>query len=162
MRARQTLLRQARTPTLGGAGCVSLDPLPRPGSSSRPLRGSRASTDRTFLFYHDTVWQGVDCDETNRAVFRALRPGGVYGIVDHSARAGRGLADVETLHRIEESVLRAEVGRAGFRLAGEADFLRHSDDERDWSASPRVAGARRGTSDRFVPRFEKPAGAPTR
>lgn len=59
-------------------------------------------------------------------------------------------------------MLRAEVGRAGFRLAGEADFLRHSDDERDWSASPRVAGARRGTSDRFVPRFEKPAGAPTR
>jgi predicted methyltransferase len=109
------------------------------------------------LFYHDTVWQKVDRAKMNRAVFRALRPGGVYGVVDHSAAAGRGVADVETLHRIEESVVRDEIERAGFRLAASADFLRRADDARDWSASPRSAGERRGTSDRFVLRFEKPA-----
>jgi predicted methyltransferase len=109
------------------------------------------------LFYHDTVWMGVDRDRMNRAVFEALAPGGVYGIVDHSARPGDGVDDVRTLHRIEESVVRDEVERAGFRLAATADFLRHPEDERDWNASPGAAGARRGTSDRFVLLFVKPA-----
>lgn len=114
------------------------------------------------LFYHDTIWQKVDRDAMNRAVLRALRPGGVYGVIDHSAAPGRGIEDVETLHRIEESALRAEIERAGFHLAGEADFLRHAGDTRDWSASPRTAGERRGTSDRFVLRFEKPGAAAAR
>lgn len=108
------------------------------------------------LLYHDTVWQGVDRARMNAAVFRALRSGGVYGVVDHAARQGTGTADVETLHRIEESVVRSEVEAAGFRLDAEADFLRNPQDPRDWSASPRVAGERRGTSDRFVLRFVKP------
>jgi predicted methyltransferase len=109
------------------------------------------------LFYHDTVWMSVDRDRMNRAVFEALAPGGVYGIVDHSAHPGAGVDDVRTLHRIEESVVRNEVERAGFRLAATADFLRHPEDERDWNASPGAAGARRGTSDRFVLLFVKPA-----
>lgn len=108
------------------------------------------------LFYHDTVWQGVDRARMNREVFEALKPGGVYGIVDHSARTGAGLADVQTLHRIEESVLRSEVEAAGFRLAGEASFLRVPDDARDWNAAPNEAGPRRGRSDRFVLKFVKP------
>ena len=108
------------------------------------------------LFYHATVWMTVDRERMNRAVFRALAAGDVYGIVDHSARPATGLADVQTLHRIEESVLRREVEAAGFRLAAEGDFLRSPEDDRDWSASPRVAGERRGTSDRFVLAFVKP------
>lgn len=108
------------------------------------------------LFYHDTVWQKSDRAKMNQAVFSALKHGGVYGIVDHSARAGSGVNDVETLHRIEESVVKDEVTRAGFRLVGSADFLRNPSDPRDWNASPRQAGERRGTSDRFVLRFEKP------
>jgi predicted methyltransferase len=108
------------------------------------------------LFYHDTVWMKVDRAKMNRAIFDALAPGGVYGVVDHSAKAGTGVADVETLHRIEESVVKSEVLAAGFQLAGEADFLREPGDARDWSASPRTAGERRGHSDRFVLRFVKP------
>lgn len=110
-----------------------------------------------ILFYHDTFWQKVDRQRMNQAVFRALKPGGVYAIVDHSAAAGRGAADVETLHRVEEATVRAEVEKEGFRLAGSSDFLRNPDDPRDWNASPRVAGDRRGSSDRFVLRFVKPA-----
>jgi len=109
-----------------------------------------------ILLYHDTVWQKVDRARMNRAVFAALKRGGVYGIVDHSAKPGTGLADVESLHRIDEASLRSEVEAAGFRLDGEGDFLRHPQDARDWSPSPRVAGERRGTSDRFVLRFVKP------
>ncbi len=108
------------------------------------------------LFYHDTVWMNVDRARMNAAVFRALRPGGVYGVVDHSARPGSGLADVQTLHRIDEAVVRREIESAGFRLAAEASFLRNAADARDWNDSPRVAAERRGTSDRFVLRFVKP------
>ena len=108
------------------------------------------------LFYHDTYWQKVDRAKMNAAVMRALKPGGVYGIVDHSAAAGTGANDVESLHRIEESTLRADVEQAGFVLAGSADFLKHPADTRDWSASPRTAGEKRGTSDRFVLKFVKP------
>lgn len=109
------------------------------------------------LFYHDAVWQKVDRVAMNAAIFRALKPGGRYVVVDHSARAGAGLADVETLHRIEESVVRTEIEAAGFRLLSSHDFLRNPADPRDWSASPRTAAERRGTSDRFVLVFERPA-----
>lgn len=108
------------------------------------------------LFYHDTVWLGVNRDAMNRAVFTALRPGGVYGIVDHSARAGDGVSAAQSLHRIEEAVVRGEIERAGFVLDGESVVLRSADDTRDWSASPSAAAERRGTSDRFVLRFKKP------
>jgi predicted methyltransferase len=108
------------------------------------------------LFYHDTVWQKVDREKMNRALFAALKPGGLYVIEDHSGRPGTGATETESLHRIEESVVREEITRAGFKLASEGSFLRNPSDTRDWSASPRVAGERRGTSDRFVLGFVKP------
>src|SRR6478736_3534849 len=86
------------------------------------------------LFYHDTVWQGVD----------------------RSALPGSGLTAVESVHRIEEKVLREEIEHAGFRLVSDASFLKNPNDTRDWSTSPRVVGERRGTSDRFVLKFQKP------
>jgi predicted methyltransferase len=108
------------------------------------------------LFYHDTVWLGVDREAMNKAVFAALKPGGVFLIVDHSARPGDGIKVTDTFHRIEEDAVKSEVLAAGFVLDGEADFLRNKDDTRDWNDSPRAAGERRGTSDRFVLRFRKP------
>jgi predicted methyltransferase len=108
------------------------------------------------LFYHDTVWLGVNREAMNKAVFAALKPGGVFVIVDHSARPGDGVDVTNTFHRIEENVIKSEVQAAGFVLDGQADFLRNKDDTRDWNDSPRAAGERRGTSDRFVLRFRKP------
>jgi predicted methyltransferase len=108
------------------------------------------------LFYHDTVWMKTDRDRMNHAVFDALRPGGVYVIVDHSGRAGTGTTEAQTLHRIEEKVVREEVERAGFKLAAAGDFLRNTADTRDWNASPKAAAEKRGTSDRFVLEYQKP------
>src|SRR4026207_308735 len=108
------------------------------------------------LFYHDTVWLGVNREAMNKAVFKALKPGGVFVIVDHSARPGDGVDVANTFHRIDENVVKSEVLAAGFVLDGQADFLRNKDDTRDWNDSPRAAGERRGTSDRFVLRFRKP------
>jgi predicted methyltransferase len=110
-----------------------------------------------ILNYHDTVWMKADRAKLNHAVLAALRPGGVFGIVDHSAAAGTGTRDSQTLHRIDEDVVKQEVTAAGFQLAGESDVLRNPADKRDWNASPRSAGERRGTSDRFVLKFVKPA-----
>jgi len=110
----------------------------------------------TILNYHDTVAMKADRAKMNAAVFAALKPGGVYGIVDHSAAPGSGVRDAPTLHRIDEDVVKQEVTAAGFKLDGESDVLRNPDDKRDWNGSPRAAGARRGTTDRFVLRFVKP------
>lgn len=108
------------------------------------------------LNYHDFVWLKVDRAKMNAAVFAALKPGGIYGIVDHSAAAGSGLRDPEKLHRIDEEVVKQEVTAAGFKLDAESDVLRNPADKRDWNDSPTAAAERRGTSDRFVLRFVKP------
>jgi predicted methyltransferase len=63
---------------------------------------------------------------------------------------------VKTFHRIEETVVRQEVERAGFKLRAVGDFLRNPADTHDWNDSPSAAGPRRGTSDRFVLDFVKP------
>jgi predicted methyltransferase len=110
-----------------------------------------------YIFYHDTVWIGVDRAKMNSAVFAALKPAGIYVIVDARAQDGHGVNDAKTLHRIEESVVGAEVKAAGFTLAGKATFLANPADTRDWSSSPRAAGERLGTEDRFVLKFVKPS-----
>jgi predicted methyltransferase len=108
------------------------------------------------LFYHDTYWMNVDRAKMNANVLKALKPGGKFIIVDHSGRAGSGSTEVKTMHRIEESVVREELSRAGFKLDAEGTFLRNPDDKRDWNASPMAAADKRGSSDRFVLSFVKP------
>jgi predicted methyltransferase len=112
------------------------------------------------VIYHDVVNMPVDRARMNQAIFDALRPGGAYIVIDSSAKDGTGIADTKTLHRIDESVVRDEVQRAGFRLESESEFLRNPADARDWNASPQAAekAGKRGTSDRFALRFVKPAG----
>jgi predicted methyltransferase len=108
------------------------------------------------LVYHDTVWMGVDREKMNGAVLGALKTGGSYAIIDHSARPGTGIADAQTLHRIDETAVRREVRNAGFVLVGGDSFLRNPSDPRDWNDSPMSAGERRGKSDRFALLFAKP------
>lgn len=123
-----------------------------------PLPPEAKDLDAVFivLVYHDFVWLKVDREKMNHAIFSALKSGGTYAIIDHSARAGAGINEVQTTHRIEESSLIDDVTKAGFKLVSEAQFLRNPNDARDWNDSPRIAGNRRGTSDRFVLKFTKP------
>ena len=86
----------------------------------------------TLMFnYHDLGHLGVDRAAMNQAVFRALKPGGLYVIADHSGRPGTGISESGTLHRIEEAFLRQEVEAAGFKLLEEGNFLRNPNDPRD-------------------------------
>lgn len=89
----------------------------------------------------------------NKAVFDALKPGGVYVVIDHSAPDGSGVADTNTLHRIDEAVVKTEVLAAGFKLDGESQVLRNKADPRTAKVfDPSI----RGKTDQFVLRFRKP------
>ena len=106
----------------------------------------------TLMFnYHDLGFMGVDRSQMNRAVFRALKPGGIYVIADHSGRPGTGISESGTLHRIEEAFLRSEVEAAGFRLKEEGSFLRNPSDPRDKN-TPNPPQPK----DEFVLKFVKP------
>jgi len=106
----------------------------------------------TFFFaYHDVTYMPVDRAEMNRKMFAALKPGGFLVIADHSARAGDGTTVGKTLHRIEESTLRREIETAGFKLATEADFLRHPEDPRDAAVFRSPVPI-----DEFVLKYQKP------
>jgi len=105
------------------------------------------------LFYHDTFWLGTDRDAMNAAIYKALKPGGVYGIIDHHAAPGMGITDVRGNHRIERHVVVEEVEKAGFELVGETDVLENLDDPLDVIVfQPDL----RGETHRFVLKFQKP------
>jgi len=104
-------------------------------------------------FYHDTIWLGVDRAAMNRAFFDALKPGGVYLVIDHSAAAGADDAVTRDLHRVDPATVRAEIEAAGFVRAGTSDVLANAEDPLDDSVFDE---ARRGRSDRFVWKFVKP------
>src|SRR4029079_17860391 len=84
-----------------------------------PLPPEAKGLDVVFmvLFYHDTVWLETDRAKMNQAIFAALKPGGVFAIVDHSGRPGTGSTETKTLHRIEEKTVRSEIEAAGGPLA---------------------------------------------
>lgn len=103
--------------------------------------------------FHDPFFAPADIAKINAAVFRALKPGGIYLIVDHAAEEGSGLRDTNTLHRIDEAAVEAEVEAAGFRLVGGSDVLRNPADDHTRSIfDPAI----RGRTDQFVLRFRKP------
>jgi predicted methyltransferase len=104
-----------------------------------------------FFFYHDTVHMGVDRAAMNKRLFETLKPGGFLIIADHAAQNGAGTTVTNTVHRIEESSVKAELAAAGFVLAGEAGFLRNPDD-------PRTGAVFRSPIrvDEFVLKFRKP------
>ncbi|HKA54995.1 MAG TPA: class I SAM-dependent methyltransferase [Candidatus Binatia bacterium] len=103
------------------------------------------------LNYHDLVLKNDNRAAMNKIIFTALKPGGVYGIVDHYAKDGSGTQFTESLHRIDKAVVVKEVTDAGFVLAKEGDLLRHPEDPRTENVFKD-----RGHTDRFVLRFEKP------
>lgn len=104
-----------------------------------------------FFVYHDGPAAGVDRALLTRRIYAALKPGGVVVVADHAAKAGAGGSVSGTLHRIEEALVKSDFEAAGFRYAGDADFLRNPQDPRDapvFRSPIRV--------DEFVLKFVKP------
>ncbi len=100
--------------------------------------------------YHDMVGLGFNRDNVNRAVLAALKPGGIYGLVDNSAKPGTGASDASTLHRIDENFEVSEIEKAGFRLIASSDVLRNPHDPRTQPSSKM-----NHMQDRFVVKFVK-------
>jgi predicted methyltransferase len=101
------------------------------------------------LNYHDLA-PDVRIAMNNR-ILSALKRGGIYGVVDHSAKDGTGNEAAKTLHRIDKTLVIKEVTGAGFRLGKEGAMLRKPEDPRDFSVT-KV----RNKDDRFVLAFQKP------
>jgi predicted methyltransferase len=106
----------------------------------------------TFYFaYHDTTYMGTDRAKMNRAMFAALKPGGLLVIADHSARPEDGATVGKTYHRIAEQTLRSEVETAGFKFVADGGFLRHPEDART-----SIVFRNPTPVDEFVLKFQKP------
>jgi predicted methyltransferase len=110
-------------------------------------------TSQNYHDLHDDFAAPSDLAVINKAVFAALKPGGVYVVLDHSAADGSGLRDTNTLHRIDAAAVKKEVEAAGFKFDGELPSLRNP-------ADPRTANvfdaSIRGHTDQFVYKFRKP------
>ena len=106
--------------------------------------------------YHDlkiAKYGVVDTAAFNRAVYAALKPGGVYFILDHQANPGTTVEQIAVLHRVEKAQVIAEVTAAGFKLAGEGTFLnRPADDHSKTIFDPAI----RGKTDQYALKFVKP------
>ena len=105
--------------------------------------------------YHDLHLARFKLDVVafDKAVFAALKPGGVFFIEDHAAKDGSGLDAPDKLHRIDEAVVKQEVASAGFKLVGESDILRNPADDRTLLV---FTPAIRGHTDQFLLKFQKP------
>lgn len=105
------------------------------------------------LYYHDLKPQGVDTAAFNRKIFAALKPGGIYLVIDHKAEDGSGWRDAGTIHRIGVDTIKQEVLAAGFALALDSDLLANPNDDRSKMV---FAPGTRGTTDQAFFIFRKP------
>jgi predicted methyltransferase len=106
--------------------------------------------------YHDlhvAEYGHVDIAAFNRRVFDALKPGGIYLIVDQAANPGTTEDQISALHRIDKAQVISEVTAAGFTLVGESDALRHPRDDHTRSVFDAVV---RGQTDEFMLKFQRP------
>ncbi|MEA1676744.1 methyltransferase [Nitrospirillum sp. BR 11163] len=105
--------------------------------------------------YHDVhAFMGAEAAAAvNKAIFNALKPGGVYIVLDHAAEAGSGVRDTNTLHRIDPETVKKEVEAAGFVLEGQDDALHNTADNHTLKV---FDPALRGHTDQFVFKFRKP------
>lgn len=109
--------------------------------------------------YHDLYWVDpkgewpkVDVSSVLDQLARALKPGGVLLVVDHSAKAGTGSGEASRLHRIDEAFAKKDIESHGFQLVGHSDVLRRAEDKRDLLS---YEGPGLNHTDRFVLVFHK-------
>ncbi len=89
----------------------------------------------------------------DRAVFKALKPGGTFIVIDHVAKTGTSDESPKKLHRIDPLTVKAQVVEAGFEFVGESKALFNPDDAHEVTVfTPSI----RGKTDQFVFRFRKP------
>jgi predicted methyltransferase len=140
---------------------TAADALPNVEAIRSPIGAPQFPAGMDLVFtaqnYHDLHLKPFPVEtaaKVNAAVFAALKPGGLYVIVDHHAAEGSGLAAADSLHRIDPAIVKQEVEAAGFVFEAQSDILKNS-------ADPLTANvfdpAIRGHTSQFMLRFRKPA-----
>jgi predicted methyltransferase len=111
-------------------------------------------TSQNYHDMHDSFMGPPDIGKVNAAIYNALKPGGVYIVLDHTADAGSALRDTDTLHRIDPTTVKKEVTAAGFEFVSADDALKNPADPHTKNVfDPSI----RGKTDQFVFKFRKPA-----
>lgn len=123
-----------------------------------PVLSAPESLDLVFTSqnYHDYPAEFMgnhDPAVLNDAVFKMLKPGGTYIVIDHAAAPGTSLAQTRELHRIDPALVKQQTAKAGFEFAGELDVLRNPADQYDLKVFDEKV---RGKTDKFALKFRKP------
>ena len=110
-------------------------------------------TSENYHDYHDTFMGPVDMAAFDKKVFEALKPGGLFVVIDNVAPAGSGFSATDTTHRVDPEAVKKEVEAAGFVFDGESDALHRPEDTHTLvSYKPPMTGH----NDQFIFRFRKP------
>ena len=112
-------------------------------------------TSQNYHDYPDKFMGNVDPVVLDKQVYKVLKPGGVFIVIDHVAPAGSGMRDTDTLHRIDPAIVRKQAESAGFVFDGESDALANPRDPHDIKVFDKSI---RGHTDQFMYRFRKPKG----
>lgn len=128
---------------------VSADPIATP----LPTGLDAVFIRQNYHDLYDAFMGPADVPAFNRAVFKALKPGGVFVILDHAAVAGSGISATDTLHRIDPARVKTDLFAAGFVFDGESAILANAEDDHSKIVfDPSV----KGRTDQFLYRFRKP------
>jgi predicted methyltransferase len=120
---------------------------------SPPEKLDMVWTAQNYHDFHDKFMNPTNVAKSNAAIFKALKPGGVFLVIDHAASPGSGLRDTETLHRIDPDTIRSEVSQAGFDFEAQSAVLRNPQDSHSLLVfDPAI----RHKTDQVVFRFRKP------
>ena len=123
----------------------------------------------TFRNVHNWLETGQQQAQFN-AFFKALKPGGVLGVVEHRARPGASLEDMRKSGYMDEDYVKKLATTAGFRFDAESPINNNPKDTKDypdgvWTLPPTLTLGDKdrdkylaiGESDRMTLRFVKPA-----
>ena len=120
---------------------------------SAPASVDVVFTSQNYHDYPDKFMGKLDPVVFDKQVFDALKPGGLFVVIDHTAEAGSGMRDTDTLHRIDPAIVKKQAAAAGFTFDGESDALRNTADTHKLKVFDKSI---RGHTDQFVYRFRKP------
>ena len=114
-----------------------------------------APVDIIFMsqIYHDQVWQKIDIAKMNAAIMAALKPGGVFFIIDHVGPDVKTPEQIDKVHRIDPALVKEQVLAAGFKLEAESNLLKNAADPHTASV---FDASIRGKTDQFIFKFVKP------
>lgn len=128
------------------------------------------SADMAMTFRNVHNWIMADQqDEFFATFYKALKPGGILGIVEHRAKPGAGMEVMRTSGYVEEAYVIELAAKAGFELVAKSEMNANAKDptvhpEGVWTLPPnyRLGDTDRakytaiGESDRMTLKFVKP------